>query len=190
MTTKHTPNLSDIQIPGQKEAIVSDTGDLQRIRTEHNIELQRRKRELIDKVHSLEKKLTKNELKEAMLDRIISETYTEMDNLKENEFTRRGQKQSILIKQLEALSILQDTLLKYEDMIYKYQRVLIDIDNNKLNSFIKIEGLKKEEQDSNGNIAEVLLAIQEQLKTGSMGSTSGVNPLLEEIQQELRDGNY
>ncbi len=196
MTTKYKPNLSDIgqgqgvgMVPGKGEVIVHDTADLHQVRTEHNTELSIRKRELISKVQLLEKKLTKNELKEAMLDRIINETYIEMDNLKENEFTRRGQKQSILIKQMEALSILQDTLLKYEDMIFKYQRVLIDIENNKLNSFIKIENLKKEEQTADENIAAIMEAVQDQLRLGQ-SSSAGVNPLLDEIQQELRDENY
>ncbi len=191
---KHVPNLSDLQIPGQCDSIVEDTDDLQRIRTEHNVELSIRKRELLTKVQSLEKKLSKHELKEGMLERIINETYVEMDNLQSNEFSRRGQKQSILIKQMEALSILQATLLSYEDMIFKYQKILIDIENNKLNSFLKIENLKKEEKINDDSIAEVLIAIQEQLKTGSSASsgslTSGVNPLIEEIQKELEESNY
>jgi len=186
----YTPTLSDLVIPGAEDTIVLDTDDLQRVRTDHNIELSIRKKEVMVKIESLEKKLNKHELKEGMLDRIIGETYTEMDNLNENEFTRRGQKQSILIKQMEALSILQTTLLSYEDMIFKYQKILIDIENNKLNSFIRIENLKKEEKLNDNTISELLQSIQKQLKGGMSGSTSAVNPLIEEIQQELKDANY
>ncbi len=187
---KNSPRLSDLQIPGTTDTVVLDTDDLQRVRTEHNVELSIRKRELLTKVQSLEKKLKKHELKEGMLDRIINETYTEMDNLGANEFTRRGQKQSILIKQMEALGILQATLLSYEDMIFKYQKILIDVENNKLNSFLKIENLKKEEKINDDSIADLLVVIQEQLKGGSTSSAIGVNPLLDEIQQELKDANY
>ncbi len=187
---KNAPRLSDLEIPGTKDTVVLDTDDLQRVRTEHNVELSIRKRELLTKVQGLEKKLSKHELKEGMLDRIIAETYTEMDNLSKNEFTRRGQKQSILIKQMEALSILQQTLLNYEDMIFKYQKILIDIENNKLNSFLKIENLKKEEKINDDSIADVLLAIQEQLKIGSSNSLIAANPLIDEIQKELADANY
>ena len=197
MTTKHTPTISDIQIPGQRDAVVNGSSgsidmieDLQKVRKEHNVELTIRKRELLAKVADLEKKLSKNERREGMLDRIITETYVELDNLKENEFTRRGQKQSILIKQLEALSILQSTLLSYEDMIFKYQKILLDLENNKLNSFLKIENLKKEEKDNDDNIAEIMQAIQEQLTMGSTGATAGVSPLIDEIKQELADNNY
>ena len=127
VTTKIKPQLSDIQIPGQRDAIVNNIDtveDIQKVRQEHNIELSIRKREIITKVQQLEKKLTKHEMKEAMVDRIIGMTYTELDNLKENEFTKRGQKQSILIKQLEALGILQDTLIKFEDLIVDDMEVL------------------------------------------------------------------
>ncbi len=187
--SKYVPKLSDLEIPGQKDTVVLDTDDLQRVRTEHNIELSIQRKELNVKVDSLEKKLRKHELKEAMLDRIINGTYVELDNLKENEFTRRGQKQSILIKQMEALGLLQDTLLKYEDAIFKYRKMLIDIENNKLNSFLKIENLKKEEKINDDSISEVLMAIQEQLQTGTSVS-AGVNPLLEEIEKELQESNY
>ncbi len=190
MTTKHIPKLSDLQIPGKKDTVILDTDDIQRVRTEHNIELSIQKKELINKINDLEKKLKRNELKEGMLDRIINETYTEMDNLQSNEFTRRGQKQSILIKQMEALSILQGTLLSYEDMVFKYRKILIDIENNKLNSFLKIENLKKEEKLNDDSISEVLMAIQEQLQSGSTESTAGVNPLLAEIQKELEESDY
>ncbi len=185
------PELSNLQIPDRinRTETITETNDTQRIRQEYTVGLSVRKREIIDKISSIERKLKKHELKEGMLDRIITETYTEMDNLKSSEFTRRGQKQSILIKQMEALSILQDTLVKFEDMIYKYQRILIDIENHKLNSFIKMENLKKEERINDDSITEVLMAIQEQLN-GSSGAHIGVSPMIEEIQQELRDANY
>ncbi len=187
---RKAPQLSDLEIPGAKDVIILDTDDIQKVRTNHNIELSIRKRELLTKVQSLEKKLSKHELKEGMLDRIINETYTEMDNLNPSEFTRRGQKQSILIKQMEALGILQQTLLSYEDMIFKYQKILIDIENNKLNSFLKIENLKKEEKLNDDSISDILIAIQEQLRDSSSSSSIGVNPLIDEIQKELADANY
>jgi hypothetical protein len=159
-------------------------------RHEHRQELDNRKKEIISKINNLESKLKKHELKEGMLDKIIAMTYVEMDNLKENEFTRRGQKQAVLIKQMEALSILHDTLIKYEDMIQKYHKILIDIENNKLNSFLKVEGLKKEESKADESISDILLTLQEQLSSGMGSGTSSLNPLIDEIQNELKADNY
>ncbi len=179
------PKLSDLGKGLQEEVFPVKTPE--HVRNDHSIEISRRRREIQTKIGDLEKKLKKHELKEGMLDKIISITYNELENLGANEFTRRGQKQTALIKQLEALSILHDTIIKYEDMIQKYHKILIDIENNKLNSFLKVESLKKEERTSDDNISSVLLALQEQLKSGSSMAT---NPLIDEIQQELENGNY
>jgi hypothetical protein len=184
-----TPKLSDLQMPGHSNTTsdIVPSKDMHHVRDEHNIEMSRRKREITDKINALNKKLQKHELKEGMLDKIISMTYVELENIKENEFTRRGQKQSILIKQMEALSILHDTLIKYEDMIQKYHKILIDIENNKLNSFLKIENLKKEEKATDENIADLLMMVQDQM---GAGTSTGINPLLDEIKSELEENNY
>jgi len=186
-----SPKFSDITI--NKADSLSSTHDIiefdiNKARDNHHHALETRRREIQEKIDSLEKKLQKHTLKEGMLDKIINTTYIELENLKENEFTKRGQKQSVLIKQLEALSILHDTILKYEDMIQKYHKILIDLENNKLNSFIKIESLKKEEDKADENLSEVLMALQKQIKTSSTSNES--NSLLEEIEQELKENNY
>ena len=191
---KNDIKLSDLQIPGATdnvpEIISSPDTDIEmaRVKSNYNREMDERKNDLKKKITHLEKKLSKHELKEGMLDLIINQTYTELENLKENEFSKRGQKQSVLIKQLEALSILHDTILKYEDMIQKYHKILMDIENNKFNSFLKIENLKKEEDKTDDDISGVLQELQSLLKGGSVGVTE--NTLLDEIQQELADGNY
>jgi len=193
---KNDIKLSDLQIPSiteeksAQEIISSNDSDLEfaRVKTSYNREMDIRKKEISDKIKHLEKKLGKHELKEGMLDLIIGQTYTELNNLKENEFSKRGQKQTVLIKQMEALSIIHDTILKYEDMIQKYHKIMMDIENNKLNSFLKIEGLKKEENTTDENLGAVLQELQEMLKTGGTGVTG--NTLLTEIQQELADQNY
>jgi hypothetical protein len=187
----NTPKLSDLKIPGMEPEIISNPdSDLEasRIKIKYSQEMDDRKRELKKKIEHLEKKLGKHELKEGMLDMIIGQTYTELENLKENEFSKRGQKQSVLIKQLEALSILHDTILKYEDMIQKYHKILMDIENNKLNSFIKIENLKKEEEKTDDDLSGVLQELQQILKTG--GTPINGNPLIDEITQELENSGY
>jgi len=194
---KNDINLSELTLPSMTLEPKSQTGqditsgvddlEINRVKTDYNLQMNERKRELIKKVQDLEGKLRKHELKEGMLDKIISTTYVEMDNLGDKEFTRRGQKQTVLIKQLEALSILHDTLLKYEDMIQKYHKILMDIENNKLNSYLKVAGLKKDEEKADEGIGAVLLELQGILK-GETNVTG--NPLMDEIKQELADGDY
>jgi hypothetical protein len=80
--------------------------------------------------------------------------------------------------------------MKYEDMIQKYHKILIDIENNKLNSYVKLESLKHEEKLTEESISQVMLAVQEQLKEGMSADSSSNNPLLEEIKAELEQENY
>lgn len=162
--------------------------DINGARLTHAREMDKIKKELRDKIANLEKKVASHTLKEGMVDKIINQTNYELENLGEKEFTKRGQKQTVLIKQLEALSIIQDTILKFEDMIQKYHKILIDLENNKLNSFLKVEGLRKEEEKADDNIGEVLMALQQQLQSG--GDSNNYNPLMDDIKRELSENNY
>ena len=187
---KNVVKLSDLPIPGiegSASLMTSEELEIQQAKTTYNSEMQSKKAEIKTKIQDLESKLNKHNLKEGMLDRIILQTYTELENLGSNDFTRRGQKQTVLIKQLEALGLLHDTMMKYEDMIQKYHKIIMDIDNNQFNGFIKINNLKKEEKVTDEGIGAVLMELQQILKGDS---SSGDNPLLEELKKELTDSDY
>ena len=184
------PKFSEIGTKDTKKTkdlpVIND--DPSHVRRLHSNALEERRREIESKITHLESKLAKHQLKEGMLDTIIATTYSELENLHEKEFTKRGQKQAILIKQLEALSILHDTILKYEDMIQKYHKILIDLENNKLNSFFKIMSLQKEEEKAEEGIADLLITLQNQIKTNNQ--TPMAESLLNEIEEELKANNY
>lgn len=191
------PKLSELEAeawtPSSKSSqdmslLTTEEMESLRVSQDYNAQMNSKKTEIVQKITHLEQKLAKHSLKEGMLDKIISQTYIEMEGLTPNEFTRRGQKQTILIKQLEALSLLQDTLMKYEDMIQKYHKIVMDIENNKLNSFVKLTNLKKEEKVADEGIGAVLMELQEALKQG--GSGVGGNPMLDDITKELSDKDY
>jgi hypothetical protein len=189
---KNIPKLSELggaSLSNNDQNIIEQPDlEIFKVKTEYRREMQSRQKEISSKIAALESKIKKHELKEGMLDNIIAGTYTELENLKENEFSKRGQKQTVLIKQLEALSILHDTIMKYEDMIQKYHKILLDIENNKFNSFLKIESLKKEEDKANDNLSEVLQELQQMLRSDSNGITENI--FMEEIKKELEDNNY
>jgi len=181
------PKLIDLDKPttNKKDTTVI-IEDASHVRAVHTNAMEARRREIESKISNLESKLAKHQLKEGMLDTIIATTYAELESLNPKEFTKRGQKQSILIKQLEALSILHDTILKYEDMIQKYHKILIDLENNKLNSFLKTESLKKEEKIADESLAEILSELQKQINIPN----STQNSLIDEIKNELEENNY
>jgi hypothetical protein len=179
--------LSDI---GKKAPEVFESEDLElfRVKNDYRQEMDSNRDKIKAKIKNLEEKINKHEFKEGMLDKIINTTYTELENLKENEFAKRGQKQTVLVKQLEALSILQDTIMKFEDMIQKYRKILLDIENNKLNSYVKVTSLKKEENVADESIGAVLSELQTLIKESSTPGAS--MSIIEEIQNELDENNY
>lgn len=185
-------NLSNLSMPSTEIQSTIDQEPDSVVRSEYNSNMIAAQQQIHQKIEVLNSKLKKFESKENMLDTIIAETHVELSNLKENEFTKRGQKQSILIKQLEALSVLHDTIMKYEDMVQKYHKVIMDIQNNKLNAFLKLENLKKEEEKSDDSLSEVLMHLQEVLGAGGKNPNSlNTNAtLIAEIETELQDSNY
>jgi hypothetical protein len=184
------PKLIDIgENPKSKQTEINTEVevDLRKKSITHEYSLEQRKGEILDKISNLERKINNLNMKEEMLNNIINGTHIELQNLKENEFTRRGQKQAVLIKQLEALSILHDTVYKWETMIQNYHKILIDIENHKINSLIKVENLKREEKETDENLTEVLETLNTHLKPQDEAPK---NSLIDQIQQELEKENY
>lgn len=187
-----SPKLTDLKMPDPVEEPQDQTIDeAQETQRDYNANLNHRVQEINNKITTLESKLAKFNIKESMIDGLINQTHTELENLKENEFTKRGQKQSVLLKQMEASSVLHDTIMKYEDMIQKYHKILIDLQNNKLNAFLKINGLKKEEDEAEESLAAVLMNLQKSLTESPQSGNQIPNiALLSEIEAELQEDNY
>lgn len=190
MPVKHNQDikLGSLVVPGEAQ-VTSELSQEDATKNEYNSSMIQTAKAVEDKIERLDKKLLKFDSKEIMLDAIIAGTHVELGNLSENEFTKRGQKQAILIKQLEALSVLHDTIMKYEDMIQRYHKVLMDIQNNKLNAYVKLENLKKEEEKSDDSLSEVLMNLQELLGNNAESALPDIS-LIAEIEEELKDNNY
>ena len=196
---KEAPKFADI---GTKEEVIKKSSKTYEINNElpdpskrlskYDHDIEKRIDEITAKIDNLEKKIQKLTLKEAMIDSIINRTNTELQNLNENEFTRRGQKQSVLIKQLEAHSILQDTLIKWETMLQNYHKILIDIENNKLSNFYKIMQLSKEEKETDKELSEVLEELNKQLlnKPSEDSVSEGFSSLISDVEKELKENNF
>lgn len=193
-------NLMNMQIPGNVVATTTPSEDkdngIELVKIDFTESNLARTREIELKITTLTAKIDTLTLNEGRIKRMINENSTEIENLSGAEFTRRGQKQSILLKQLEALSLINDTMLKYEDTIYKYQKILVDLQNNKFNNLLRIETLKREESTQDDSVMGVLMDLQKKMNPGH-SSGAGVgdeyslpNTLLIDIENELRDGNY
>lgn len=151
----------------------------------YNNEINSQKIDITSKIKNLERKIEGLVVKEGIIIKFINDNNNELQNLESNNFKYIGQKQSIIIKQMEALNILQDTIIKFEDIIFKYRKLLLDIENNKINVYFKAHSIKDEEEDSfTGMITKI-----ENLLNQNDGEDNQ-NDLLIDIKNELKDGKY
>ena len=186
--------LVDLSVDGTQQEEVSL--DLMK---DYNESFSRNKHDLRAKIQQMTVAIRKFEAKDVMMNSIIERTYEELQSFAPNEFTRRGQKQTTLMKQLETQSLVHDTIMKYEDTIYKYQKLLMDIENNRISNFARLESLKKEDNRNEDNLATLLKDIQDLFGSGidltqsTLDAGNGSTPqqlLMEDIQKELEDSEY
>lgn len=156
---------------------------------ENNIEKQ--KQEIEEKIKNLEIKLTILSNKETMLNDIINKINFELNETDPKHFKLIGQLRSTLTKHIESLSLVMDMIFKVEDLIQKYRKMLIDIENQKVNNIFKI---LKEDEEVNEDITEILTTINSLIsKDSSKNTTAQVDdksPLLIEVEEELKNSGY
>jgi len=161
-------------------------------------DLETQKAAIQSKIEAHERKLVDLEIKETMLNNIITRTNATLEGIDPGNFKWIGQTQSNLMKQIENLGLLKDIIIKYEDMIFKYRKVLLEMNEKDLGNRIRINGMLQEEKKEEDNINTVLADIQELLKGGVTDTTlvqddnnqdSG-QILLQSIEQELLENDY
>ncbi len=146
-------------------------------------ELDSQKDKINDKIRNIESKLIILNNKESIINTIINKLNIELENIDPKHFKAVGQLRTTLNKQLESLSLIIDMIVKLEDMIQKYRKMIIDIENQKINNFIK---LQKEEQEIEGDISKILLQINNQFN-----EMKNTNPeMLNMASEELKELGY
>jgi hypothetical protein len=163
-------------------------------------DLNTQKAAIQSKIEAHERKLVDLEIKETMLNNIITRTNATLESIDPGNFKWIGQTQANLMKQIENLGLLKDIIIKYEDMIFKYRKVLLEINEKDLGNRIRISTVLQEEKKEEENINTVLADIQEMLKGGVTDTTitsdnqdtqsdSG-QLLLQSIEKELLENDY
>ena len=149
------------------------------------------------KISALENKLLDLEIKETMLNNIITRTNATLENIDPKNFKWIGQTQTNLMKQLESFGLLKDIIIKYEDMVQKYRKLLIDIKEKKINNRLRIASLIKEEEEKESDLTAILSDLQHIIKPNEKNDITedptlktSKNQLLEEIQNELQQEGY
>jgi len=158
----------------------------------YNENISKNKEEIQKKILNTEKKLLSLSNKESIVNSIIMKTNMELENIDPKHFKAVGQIRSTLTKQFETLSLINDMIIKFEDLIQKYRKMLIDIDNQGINNFIKFQKEMKETEETEGDLQSLLEDLNKNIK-GSKDITSSCDPhfaLLQSVQEDLDKEGY
>jgi len=135
------------------------------------------------KIASAEKKITALNSKEAIISNIINRmsqeinTYIEKENKKVVDIV-----QGKILKFYETLGFINDTIIKYEDTIQKYIKMMIDIENHKVGAFTKIKAATKNANNDDSNYTELMEAITKLTSNNVEANTE----MLEHVKNELK----
>lgn len=159
-------------------------------------EMEVEKNHVQEKLTSLEVKLVDLELKERMINGIITRTNASLEHMDPTNFKWVGQTQTNLMKQIENLGLVKDIIIKYEDMILKYRNIMISIAEKKITNRVKIVNLQKEEAKQENNIGDLMVSIQDMLngvpRDGPIDVPAQENSqlFLSSIEEELEKDGY
>lgn len=112
------------------------------------------------KIKEVEIKLTALKTKERIINTMLDNTngqiirYTEEANWK-----LVGINNSVILTQFETLGLVQEMLCKFEDMIQRYIKMTIDIENHKINAYVKIAGTRKDEKSNEEGFEKLMGAM-------------------------------
>lgn len=188
--------LVDLKVPDSVRKPTSITLNETTIMRDFDIQKTINIQKTKEKIESMERTVRNFKARDVMMNSIIDRTYNELESFAPNEYTKRGQKQNTLMKQLETLGLVHDTIMKYEDTIYKYHKILVDLENHRVTNFAKLESLKKEEIATKDNLAGLLADIQhlfakpDPTKVGGSLEITPQELLMQDLEKELKDNNY
>ena len=141
--------------------------------------------DITTRIKNAETKLTSLAAKEEILNKMIHTTNAKMESTPEENYKLIGTYQNILMKQLESLNLWQESIMKYEDLIQRYIKMKLDIENHKLSNFAKVKGLYKANQE----LDEGFDALLKNMHNLSVNPGNVLN-LQEEAQKQLRLSGY
>lgn len=114
------------------------------------------------KINECEKKLTSLKGKEDIINTMINKTNVQIERYsEENNWKLVGINNSQILTQFETLSMVQEMLCKYEDMIQRYIKMSIDIENHKINAYVKIVGTRKEDKKTEEGFESLMHAMHQ-----------------------------
>ncbi len=148
---------------------------------------------VFDKIEEAERKITSLKTKEKIIDDMITRTNKLVeDYIEAKNYKLSGINQSHILTQFETLAQVQEMLVKYEDMIQKYIKMSIDIENHKINAYVKLNSAKKEEKLNDEGYEKLMSAMHSLVadQNGPEGSKQDSQPMLASVREQLKLEGY
>ncbi len=147
------------------------------------------------KIQASERKLTSLKSKETIINNMITRTGLKIEKAIEEDNQKIATiNQKYVLDYFETLAMVQEMIMKYEDLIYRYVKMKLDIENNKINAYVKLKAANKAEKGSDGDYNEMVEAFQEMVKNQGSGGVNGTNgtntDMLEHVKNELKLEGY
>ena len=142
-------------------------------------------KEIDDSLNKARLKVESLNNKEGMLNKILTSTNAQLENTPASNPKLAGVLQSIFIKQLESLNTINEAIIRYEDLIQRYVKIKIDIENQKLGAYLKIKAANK----TSDKLEDDFTGILDNLHKISQDKDMLFN-VAEEAQRQLRIQNY
>jgi len=146
------------------------------------------KQKVIDTEYKLKTILNKQETMNEMITRTALSIKHNSDN---KNFKLRSQYESIYQQQIESLSFIIEMTMKYEDLIFKYQKMLIDIENHKVSSYSKIRAAEKSiKAKEEGNTLNEVDKFSKQLQDFFNSKEDEASPIVDAAKNRLNIKGY
>ena len=140
------------------------------------------------KISKAEIKITSLKSKESIIDNMITRGNNQVEKYhSENNFKLAGIHSSHILTQFETLAQVQEMLIKYEDMIQKYIKMNIDIENHKINAFVKLNSSKKAESKNEEGYDKLMGAVHELMMGNQQDAT---NVMTDTVRRQLKLEGY
>ncbi len=146
------------------------------------------------KIQSCENKISSLKAKETIINNMINRTGIKIESaIDEDNQKIATMNQKYVLDYFETLSMVQEMLMKYEDLIYKYIKMRLDIENNKINAYVKLKAANKEVKKEDGEYDDMMKAMHDMFNKpkGGAGGTVGENKdMIDHVKNQLKLEGY
>lgn len=146
------------------------------------------------KIKTAEIKITALKTKESIIDSMINRSNLAVEKyVEEKNFKLVGINSGHILTQFETLAQVQEMLIKYEDMIQRYIKMSIDIENHKINAFVKLNASKKEADKAEEGYDKLMTQMHEMvtLSKNQSDPSQGDNPgMIDAVKEQLKLEGY